>query len=249
MQIRPTTPVFAATLLSVFLLLLATSANAFTMYDTGVLGGNPESSLLGVTVTGGDVGDSFDIEWNVANVVGSEDLSATGNFEIVSFSTTEIVMQVSIANTTVLSSSLTNADILSLGFGVSPDAVAAFDSGGAGTTFDGVSDGNGPNQTYPGDFKGIDVCVYGDGCSGGAVAEGLHAGESDVFQLKLTGVFGVDTDNLTADLLYFGAKFQTNVGSFEPGGSVPVPEPSAALVFGIGIAFAATRVRRNDSLS
>jgi hypothetical protein len=29
----------------------------------------------------------------------------------------------------------------------------------------------------------------------------------------------------------------------------PVPEPSAALVFGVGIAFAATRVRREDSLS
>ena len=249
MQIRHTAPVLAATLLSLACLLLATSANAFTMYDTGVLGGDPESSLLGVTITDADVGDSFNIDWTVANVVGSDDLSATGNFKILSFSTTEIVMQVSIANTTVLSSSLTNADILSIGFGVSPDAVAAFVSGEEGDTFDGVSEGNGPQQTYPGEFKGIDVCVYGDGCSGGAVAEGLHAGDSDVFQLKLAGTFGVDTDNLTADLLYFGAKFQTNVGSFEPGGSVPVPEPSAALVFGMGIAFAATRVRRDDRLS
>jgi hypothetical protein len=31
--------------------------------------------------------------------------------------------------------------------------------------------------------------------------------------------------------------------------SNPVPEPSAALVFGVGIAFAATRVRRDDSIS
>jgi hypothetical protein len=31
--------------------------------------------------------------------------------------------------------------------------------------------------------------------------------------------------------------------------SAAVPEPSAALVFGVGIAFAATRVRRDDSLS
>ena len=219
MQIRPTTPVFAATLLSVFLLLLATSANAFTMYDTGVLGGNPESSLLGVTITGADAGDSFDIEWNVANVVGSEDLSATGNFEILSFSTTQIVMEIAISNTTVLSSSLTNADLLSLGFGVSLDAVATFVS--LGDTFDGVTDGSGQNQTYPGNFKGIDVCVFGQGCNGGGVAEGLHAGESDVFRLSLAG----DFSNLTAHLLYFGAKFQTNVGSFEPGGSALSPSP------------------------
>jgi hypothetical protein len=31
--------------------------------------------------------------------------------------------------------------------------------------------------------------------------------------------------------------------------SNPIPEPSVALVFGVGIAFAATRVRRNDHLS
>ena len=225
--------------------LFATSASAFTMFDTGVSGGNPTSSLIGVTITGADVGDDFDLGWTVANVGGTDDLSATGNFKLVSFSNSAFVLEIDVANTTVLSSTLTNADILSIGFGVNPDAVAAFVSGETGSVFDQVGDGSGPQQTYPGGFDGIDVCVYGQGCSGGAVAEGLHAGNSDLFQLHITG----DFSNGSADLLYFGAKFQTNLGSFEPGAAQPVPEPSAALVFGIGIAFAATRVRRTARLA
>jgi len=219
--------------------LMASNANAFTIYDTGVLGGNPESSLIGVTITGADVGDSFDLDWAVANVVGTEDLSATGNFMLLAFTDDYFDLQVTIANTTVLSSSLTNADILSLGFGVNPDAAAAFlMAGEESAVFDGIDEGNGPQQTYPGGFKGIDVCVYGQGCSGGAVAEGLHAGDTDSFQVRITG----DFSGGTADLLYFGMKFQTNVGSFEPGALIP--EPSAALVFGLGMVAASARMRR-----
>ena len=245
MQIKRSTTVLAATLVSISFLLFAANANAFTMFDTGVLGGNPESSLLGVTITDADVGDSFDLDWVVANVVGTEDLSATGNFMLVDFTDDYFDLQITLTNTTVLSSSLTNADILSLAFGVNPDATAAFVAGESGSVFDGIGDGSGPQQTYPGGFKGIDVCVYGQGCNGGAVAQGLHAGDTDSFQIRVTG----DFSGGTADLLYFGTKFQTNVGSFEPGASAPVPEPSAALVFGIGIAFAATRVRRTAGLS
>jgi hypothetical protein len=224
--------------------LLASNANAFTMFDTGVLGGNPESSLIGVTTTAADVGNSFDLGWVVANVVGTEDLTATGNFELLAFTDTYFDLQVTIANTTVLSSSLTNADILSLGFGVNPDATAAFLAGESGSVFDDIGDGSGPQQSYPGGFKGIDVCVYGQGCTGGAVAEGLHAGDTDIFQIRVTG----DFSGGTADLLYFPIKFQTNVGSFEPGGGL-IPEPSAALIFGVGLAFVAMRVRRTARLS
>jgi hypothetical protein len=237
MQTRHSTTVFTAMLVSISLLLFAANANAFTLFDTGVLGGNPESSLIGVTITAADVGDSFDLDWMVANVVGTEDLSATGNFELLAFTDTYFDLQVTIANTTVLSSSLTNADILSLGFGVDPDATAAFLTDGS--VFDGISDGNGPQQTYPGGFKGIDVCVYGQNCTGGAVAEGLHAGDTDIFQIRVTG----DFSGGTADLLYFGTKFQTNVGSFEPGAGL-IPEPSAALVFGLGMVVASVRMRR-----
>ena len=221
--------------------LMASNANAFTIYDTGVLGGNPESSLIGVTITDTDVvGDSFDLDWVVANVVGTEDLSATGNFMLLAFTDDYFDLQVTIANTTVLSSSLTNADILSLGFGVNPDAAAAFlMAGEESAVFDGIDEGDGPQQTYPGGFKGIDVCVYGDGgCNGGAVAEGLHAGDTDSFQIRITGDFSDDM----ADLLYFPIKFQTNVGSFEPGALIP--EPSAALVFGLGMVAASARMRR-----
>jgi hypothetical protein len=72
--------------------LFATSASAFTMFDTGVGGGNPTSSLIGVTITGADVGDDFDLGWTVANVGGTDDLSATGNFKLVSFSSGAFVL-------------------------------------------------------------------------------------------------------------------------------------------------------------
>lgn len=226
--------------------LLATSASALTFFDTGVTGGNPESSLIGVTITTADVGNDFDIAWAVANVDGTDDLSATGNFSILSFDTGEIVMDITLSNTTVLSSTLTNADILSIAFGVNPDAAASFVAGEEGSVFDNIGAGSGPQQTYPGGFKAIDVCLSGAGCTGGAVAEGLHAGDSDSFRVSITGNFA----DGTADLLYFGAKFQTNLGSFEPGGgTAPIPEPSAALVFGVGIVLAATRVRRTTPLS
>jgi len=220
------------------LALLAAPASAFTFYDTGVTGGNPSSSLLGVTVSSADVGHSFDIDWVVSNVVGSDDLGATGTFDVVSLSATTLTLDITLHNTTVLSSSLTNADILSVGFGVAPNATGSFVS--TGSVFDQIGAGSGPNQTFPGGFKNIDVCVFGQNCDGGAVAQGLHAGDSDSFRLAIAGDFSKGT----VDLLYFGAKFQTNVGSFEPAGQPPVPEPSAALIFGAGTLLVARAARR-----
>jgi hypothetical protein len=224
----PSSPLHLALAAAAALGLGAPSASALTFFDTGVTGGDPSSSLIGVRLTSADAGSSFELGWTVANVVGSDDLGATGTFSVVSFSATTITLDVSITNTTVLSAALTNADLLSVGFGVSPDATASFVS--AGSVFDRIGAGSGPQQTYPGGFKGIDVCVYGQNCSGGAVAQGLHAGDSDGFRIALHG----DFSGGSADLLYFGAKFQTNVGSYEPGAGPAIPEPSAALVFGAG---------------
>jgi len=217
-------------LAAAFVFALATSsASAFTIFDTGEVAGNPSSSLIGVNVTAADVGDSFDIDWLVdSSVLGtSDELTATGNYEVASLNSTTLVLDITLSNTTVLSSTLTNADILSTGFGVAPDASAVLLVDGA--VFDGIGDGSGPQQTYPGGFKAIDVCVYGQNCSGGAVAQGLHAGDTDSFRIQVTG----DFSGGELDLLFFPVKFQTNIGSFEPGGGI-IPEPSAALLFGVG---------------
>jgi hypothetical protein len=216
-------------------LLFATSSQAFSFYDTGVSGGSPSDSLLGVSITAADVGSSFDLDWKVS--LSGDWLYATATYDVIAFDSSSLTLGISLTNNTVLSSTLTNADILSIGFGVSPDATATFLS--SGSVFDNVSTGSGPNQTAPGGFKDIDVCLYGQNCTGGAVAQGLHAGDSDSLTLSLAG----DFSGGSVDLLYFPMKFQTNLGSYEPGGSL-VPEPSGALLFGVGLLLARAPLRR-----
>ena len=181
-------------------------------------------------------GDSFTVDWHVdaSTTSGlSDDLSATSTWMVSSYSATSIILDISISNTTLLTSALTNADITSLGFGVGPNAVATLLS--AGSTFGQASAGSGPQQTFPGGFKQIDVCISSSGCSGGSVNTGLSAGDSDNFQVQLTGLFGS-----TVDLLFFPIKFQTNQGSYEPAGCVggncmTVPEPPVLALLGLGL--------------
>ncbi len=183
------------------------------------------------------VGDSWTVDWLVSASTTSglsNDLSATSSWLVTSFSATQITLDISITNTTLLTGLLTNADITTFGFGVSPNATASIVT--AGSTFTQVGTGNGPQQTFPGGFKGIDVCIFASGCSGGTVNNALHAGSTDSLTLLLTGNFGSG-----ADLTYFPIKFQTNQGSYEPAGCVngngctTVPEPGMAGLLLIGL--------------
>jgi len=183
-------------------------------------------------------GDSWTVDWFVdsSTTAGlTQDLSATSSWLVSSYSSTQIILDVTITNTTLLTGLLTNADITSFGFGVEPNASASLLS--AGTTFTTAGSGSGPSQNYPGGFSGIDVCIFFQNCSGGSAPSGLRAGETDSLQLLLTGSFGS-----TTELLYFPLKFQTNQGSYEPGGCVngngcgSAPEPSILALLGIGLA-------------
>jgi hypothetical protein len=182
-------------------------------------------------------GDSWTVDWLVdASITPglTQDLTATSNWLVSSYSSSQIVLDVTITNTTILAGLLTNADITSFGFGVAPNATASLLT--AGTTFTKVGAGSGPQQTYPGGFKGIDVCIFFQNCSGGSAPSGLRAGETDSLQLLLTGNFGS-----TTELLFFPAKFQTSQGSYEPGGCINcggnnAPEPSILALLGIGLA-------------
>ena len=181
-------------------------------------------------------GDSWTVDWFVDSSITaglSQDLSATSSWLVSSYSSTQIILDVTITNTTLLTGGLTNADITSFGFGTDNNAKASLLS--AGSTFTKVGAGSGPQQTYPGGYKGIDVCIFFQNCSGGSAPSGLRAGETDSLPLLLTGNFSPITE-----LLYFPAKFQTNQGSYEPGGCVncggSAPEPSILALLGIGLA-------------
>lgn len=183
-------------------------------------------------------GDTWTIDWQVSasSTPGlSSNLTATSSWLVTSFSTTQIALDISITNTTLLTSLLTNADITTFGFGISPNATASVAT--AGSTFTQVGTGSGPQQNFPGGFKGIDVCIFASGCSGGTVNNALHAGSTDSLKLLLTGNFGSGS----ATLSYFPIKFQTNQGSYEPAGCVngngctTVPEPGLAGLLLIGL--------------
>jgi len=206
------------------------SARAFTFIDLGLQAGDPAGPLSAVVVQASDVGDSFDISWNV----GDPALGAEATFLVSSFSASEVVLDITIAHTTNLADSgLANAAVLSMGFGVTPSVVATLVA--SGEVFDAVGSGNGPLQTFPGGFFLIDVCVFAAGCSGGNINAGLAAGESDSFQIALSPRHFDFSHGLV--LASFPIKFQTSAGSFEPPGSVgpPIPEPTSVLLYAGGV--------------
>ena len=180
-------------------------------------------------------GQNWTADWSIS-ISSTNTLSATSTWMVSSFSTSQIVLDINITNTTSLLGQLTNADITSFGFGIQPKANASILI--AGTTFDSTGSGSGPQQTFPGGYKQIGVCVFASGCAGGSVNDALHAGDSDYLQLLLTGDFSKGFANLFA----FPIKFQTNLGSYHAGGCInkdpactPVPEPSISALLGLGL--------------
>jgi len=179
-------------------------------------------------------GSVFSVDWfvDLDDGVTSSDLTATSLWTVSSYNSTTIVLDIFIENTSILDPGvLTEAALVSFGFGVEPDAVASLSI--EGETFNLVGDGSGNKQSFPGGYKGIDVCLFAAGCAGGDVKDGLQAGKNDTLQITLAGDFGAETS-----LLFFPAKFQTTIGSFEPAGSpsdTPVPEPDIIALLGVGL--------------
>jgi hypothetical protein len=149
-------------------------------------------------------------------------------------------LTITIANTSD-PSALTN--VMSMGFGVTPNVTASYLD--QGDTFDGIGAGSGAQQNFPGGFKFIDVCVFSGGCSGGGINQGLAPGDSDTFSIRLSGNFG--SDPTTALLYAFPLKFQGEYGSFEPACcNTAVPEPTSGVLIGAGALIVASFIRRRE---
>jgi len=199
-----------------------------------------------------DVNDDFSITWNLPANTSDNDggsstipLTATANFDVTAVSPTSVTLVVKVTNTTQLTKAITEAGITTFGIGVSPDATKV--------TFTDIAD-NGfvnaqidTNGNFPGGFHEIDLCVFTDGCSGGAQGSALPAGQtpaaSDTFTLVIEGNF---TSGVTLDP--FPVKFQTTAGSFEFAGTTglppsEVPEPGSLALLGAGM-FALWGLRR-----
>lgn len=181
-------------------------------------------------ITSADVGNSYTVDWlDPTSSTGiSTNLSATGTFSVKSLTSSELLLNITLNNTTPSSF---QAAILSLGMTASPNVSAQYI--GTSNVFTGISSPG----TFPGGFKNINLCVWaGNNCNGGDINNGLQSGSSTTFELALT----TSTGNLLSsgvDLSQFPVKFQTQDGSFEFGGSIvsSTPEPSSFLLAGTGL--------------
>jgi len=240
------------------LVLASGGAHALLISPTGNSLGNPPHVTYQVTIDSTDVGQRFAFDWLVPKgTVGDAplpiDLTAHGDFTITGFALDAngddtLSLQIALSNTTDLSAyPSSNSAILAFGFGVAPDAKAAFSQ--MGTVFDGIGTGSGPQQTFAGGFKQIDICIYAaNGCKGGDVNDGLQAGDSDLLTINIFGDFDQGGSSQGTVALYdFPLKFQGTWGSFETGGRHQVPEPGILALFGsalLGLGLRRTRRRR-----
>lgn len=185
-----------------------------------------------IDITSADVGNSYSVDWlDPTSSTGiSTNLSATGTFTVKSLTASELLLNVTVDNTTA---STFQAAILSLGMTSSPSLSSKYQ--GSSTVFTGLSDpGN-----FPGGFKNINICIWaGNNCNGGSINNGLQSGSSTSFELALSTSSG-NLLSTGVDLSQFPVKFQTQNGSFEFGGSTPsipsTPEPSTWILDGTGL--------------
>lgn len=193
---------------------------------------------------------------------GGYTLEAAGSILLTSLSSTSATLFVTLKNlsTFLNGSAITNtgdARLGSFGFGISPDVtgVSSFSSGSDGGLVGAVFSTTAGNTQIPG-LNGIEVCAYAGSNCAGAGNNGLVAGTTDTFTLVLSGAFNTNTG---LDFSPFGAKFQTNITSYDAfcatatcspvrtsQGDTSVPEPTTLALLGLGLmGFAVARRRKN----
>ncbi|RMF25742.1 MAG: PEP-CTERM sorting domain-containing protein [Cyanobacteria bacterium J083] len=184
--------------------------------------------------------DDFTVDWELLTSENDNDggmppidLRARAVVDVTSFTQNQLVMDIKFSNLTMLSGAITEAGIVSFGIAVEPDATGVVFTDSNSTGFESAEIQTTGQQNFPGGFKQIDVCVFTQGCSGGAQNTALAAGEMDQFQLAIDGNFG---NPVEVRLDQFPIKFQTSQNSFEfAGNETPletpfeVPEPSTIL--------------------
>jgi hypothetical protein len=185
-----------------------------------------------ITLNANDIGRTLDpITWLVptSNSLPQE-LSAQAIFTVLDLQSSFIDLSIDISNTTEASF---NSAILSFGLGIeqSVDKVSVTSKGSA---FDSATL-LASNKTFPGGFKGIDVCAFAaNNCTGGDIKQGLQNGQSDTFTLRIS-----NTTNSFASGVTIGSypiKFQSDYGSYEAAG---VPEPITIIGSGLALGFGA----------
>ncbi|WP_157217535.1 cistern family PEP-CTERM protein [Flavisphingomonas formosensis] len=199
-----------------------------------------------ISVAPTDIGKSFTLDYNGYTGAGTIDgLTGQTVFTLSGVSGNSYTFDYTVNNTS--GTPITGSRISGFGFNTDPDIAGASSTG----VFDTVGTGNAPNVGT------VDVCFKGGGgtnnCAGGG-GDGVDLGNSASGTLTLD--FSSPTDLLS--LSDFFVRYQSISGAggissavgsgtlSSSGGGTPVPEPSALLLFGVGLAglaFARNRSR------
>jgi len=222
-----TTPLWAACMGVAWCFAAApTITNAETVSTTTNCGGNPTGQTCYV-VSGLETGDVIDLTWSLpADAAGTGsppvDLTATGSITVSAIATDSIGLSVAIANTTDPGTYTGRLSLTSLGFTTGDDKPL---TGGTVTNNTTGATWDFSTNTFP--AFATDGCFFsGTNCAGGGGASNsLNPGESDSFTATIFGTFG---STITLDT--FATKWQTDAGSYEVAGVVPIP--AAAWLFG-----------------
>lgn len=258
-------------LTALFVAVLATPADAFTISFIDFAGANPGDlcAIEGGTtcqprykVSELEEGDSFDVTWFLdgSQILGPDliedypTLSAEATVTLTSVSTTELVIDITLSNTT---------DPLAIGGEDFEAAITVFGLSVVGFTSGSLTTSGSSLDTYTAGFIAgglpADFCASTNtGCTNGQPGQGIQIGDSDSFQFTITGNF--EEDNVM--LADFGTKWQTNFddlvipddldvlisgnSSFELPGTPMVPEPSTASLLALGLAGLTVAGRRRS---
>ncbi len=150
-------------------------------------------------------GGGFNFAWSFDTGAGVT-ITGTGTLSTALGAGNDLFVTVTLNNTTALPAG-TNMALMSFGFGIDPNAAAVSISGGTemlDASLDSI-----PSLAV------IEVCAWaGNNCNGGPVGDGIAAGGSDTFTLRLDAAAANDLWGSTVTIEPIGFKFQGTVGSF-----------------------------------
>jgi hypothetical protein len=202
------------------------------------------ASSAAQAITINDTTDDFTVNWS-KTIDATHTLKATASFNVVSFTSTKTIFDITLSNLT--NSGSYKAAIMAIGLYTDNELKgASLTNNSTGVVWNLDTS----TENFPGGFHDIDLCLFAsNNCQGGSINQGLQTGQTDSFNLALSYLSAPSL--VIKNTGNFPIKFQTQNDSFEFAGTLDpvnnVPEPAALWMVGIGIIGLAGFSRRHSN--